>query len=316
MAFNSSGVPPCLEANPDISGVGVRISFYLQTIALVLLTARSLDESLNSVWTLLGTSFGLTVSALVTAVQKQLPLYQAIIVTDLVWLSNFAIFMALATYNRHPRGSYNVQYAAILQTYIAMCVLFYLWAQAAALESESHVGKTVFVVLFISTPAAGTGRTIALVVTTLMSVGYSVTACLFLYRHPKFWASAKKPHAPKTSHPPSMPLAPLNGGAAPNHRHSATSTGGHLPPRLTIDPHLMTLIICFMIPYVITIICTELQLTRNRLCYGDTFWGFGQILAMTVTIVPVVITIGAFRKYGWKQRPRVVTERTQSEESA
>lgn len=65
---------------------------------LVLLAGRSLEEALNSVWTLLGTSFGLTISALVTAVRNELPLYQAIIVTDLVWLANWAIFMALATY--------------------------------------------------------------------------------------------------------------------------------------------------------------------------------------------------------------------------
>ncbi|KAJ6551965.1 hypothetical protein B0H19DRAFT_1264573 [Mycena capillaripes] len=56
---------------------------------------------------------GLTISALVSAVHDELPLYQAIIVTDLMWLAHYAIFTALATCNRHLRGSPVVQYAVI-----------------------------------------------------------------------------------------------------------------------------------------------------------------------------------------------------------
>src|SRR5882672_3670617 len=95
----------CSEA-PDISGIGVRVAFYSQTVlcgeasnnpsaiqrlifGIVLLAGRSLSEALGSVWTLLGTSFGLTVSAIVTATNEALPLHQGIIVTYLVWLANF-----------------------------------------------------------------------------------------------------------------------------------------------------------------------------------------------------------------------------------
>ncbi|KAJ7923830.1 hypothetical protein B0H13DRAFT_1979428 [Mycena leptocephala] len=311
----------CQPANPDISGLGVRISFYLQTIALVLLAGRSLEEALNSVWTLLGTSFGLTISALVTAVQNELPLYQAIIVTDLVWLANWAIFMALATYNRHPRGSHIVQYAAIGQTYISMASILYLWARAGALELElgGQKGQTVFVVLFISTSAIGVGRKIALVMTTLLLIGYSVVAMLFLWRHRRS-AEPERAHRsrerrtsnahqdalalmprvstpqpqPPPSAPPPMAPPPLAGGAPTR-----------LPPSLALDPHLIILSLFIGLPYVITVGSTELQIRFNKLCPENGFWGFGQILAMTVTIVPVVVTAQAFRKYGWKQRARV-----------
>ncbi|KAJ7133333.1 hypothetical protein C8R44DRAFT_870739 [Mycena epipterygia] len=287
----------CREANPDISGLGVRISFYLQTIALVFLAGRSLEEALNSVWTLMGTSFGLTVSALVTAVSNELPLYQAIIVTDLVWLANYAIFMSLATYNRHPRGSHMVQYAAIVQTYISIACIIYLWARAPELESDAHTGKTIFVVLFFLTSATGRGRKVALAITTLLFIGYTIVATLFFWNH--------RPITPEKPYP----LTNISHPASPSPGTAIAPAHSRPPPALRIDPHLSTLGVFFGIPYVITLISTELQIARNDLCTAEnSFWGFGQILAMTVTIVPVVITVTAFLKYGWKQRPRARPE--------
>ncbi|KAJ7636883.1 hypothetical protein FB45DRAFT_907611 [Roridomyces roridus] len=303
--------PNCFETNPDISGLGVRLSFYLQTIALVLLTGRSLEESLNSVWTLLGTSFGLTISALVTAVQNELPLYQAIVVTDLVWLANYAIFMALATYNRHPKGSHTVQYAAIGQTYISMAIILYLWSRAAELEKlqqgAQHIDNTIFVVLFISTPATGKGRTVAIIISSLFLLGYTAVACHFfwnnyprmlLFRTLSKTASQSQSSSAGKSSPQPSPKRPKS-----RPKHSS-----RLPPSLSVDPHLIILGLCFIVPYVVTVGSTELQLKRNPLCSGDSFWGFGQILAMTVTIVPVFITLEAFRKYGFNQRARAAGE--------
>ncbi|KAJ7679021.1 hypothetical protein DFH06DRAFT_503576 [Mycena polygramma] len=295
-----SNMNQCLEANPDISGLGVRISFYVQTIAL----GRSLEEALNSVWTLLGTSFGLTVSALVTAGRAELPLYQAIIVTDLVWLANWAIFTALATYNRHPRGSHAVQYAALAQTYLSMGSILILWARAPALEAaHGHAGQTVFVVVFAPTKAVGAGRVVALVVTGILLLGYSVVAAVFLWRHllhPRRQRESvdggkdfELTSRSSTPPPPAVPAAP---GAPPT----------RLPPSLALDPHLIILALFIGLPYVVTVVSTELQIHRNRLCSDNASWGFGQILALTVTIVPLAVTVQAFRKYGWRQRARAV----------
>ncbi|KAF7304046.1 F-box domain-containing protein [Mycena indigotica] len=318
----------CLEANPDISGLGVRIAFYAQTLALVLLTGRSLEEALSSVWTLLGTSFGLAVSALVTAAQAQLPLYQAIIVTDLVWLANFAIFMALAAYNRHPRGSRVVQYCAIAQTYVSMGCVLYIWSQADQLDGDGgpDEDKTIFVVMFASVNATGHGRTIALTITSLLLAAYSVVAGLFLWKRvPPLVAQslqarrAKPKPSPKRPDPLSLSL-PLTSSvsAAPSsaasnastfpppsrHRPRAVSTTT-APPSLPFDPHLLILTVLFLPPYLVTLICTELQIVRNDICpASNNSWGFGQVLALSVTIVPFVITCQAFWRYGIKQRKR------------
>jgi len=174
----------CSEA-PDISGIGVRIAFYIQTIACVLLTGRSLSEALSSVWTLLGTSFGLTVSAIVTAAHNDLPLYQGIVVTYLVWLANFALLMSLASYARHPHPSKAIQLVAILQTYFSTACTLYLWARAPSYGSKSHIAfadQTVFVVFFKNTSAVGDGRIVALTIVAIMILGYSILVYAFLAR--------------------------------------------------------------------------------------------------------------------------------------
>ncbi|KAJ7911771.1 hypothetical protein B0H13DRAFT_2328041 [Mycena leptocephala] len=234
-----------------------------ESILCLLLTAHPLEEALNSVWTLLnllGTSFGLTISVFVTAVQDELPLYQVIIPTDLVWLANWAIFMAHATYNRHPRGSHAMQYTTIRQTYISMALIL-------------------------------------LVVTTLLLIGYTVIAARFLKRRFLYilthkhqqglndkllplhrrgprrrlcrllpWLSPRpRPH-PRLrffSCPQVHARATLPHSQAPGASASAPT---RLPPSLALDPHLIILGFFILLPYVVT------------------------VLSMTVTIVPVVVT--------------------------
>jgi hypothetical protein len=253
----------------------------------VFLAGRSLGEALNSVWTLLGTSFGLTISGLVTAVRHELPLYQAIILTDLLWLADYAIFVALAAYNRHPRNSYTVQYAAILQIYFSSLIVLYVWARAPLLESDEDAGKTVFVVLFVSTSAIAAGRIIALVFTSLLIAGYSFIALPYIWQNPPElkklidgFVDARDPlPIGQPPHPPMQSTAPTC--AAPAGHNSTTTSLPNPPPshrlRRVIDPHLVTLSLYFGIPYIITLICTELQIHRNRLCTQNSSLEFGQV---------------------------------------
>jgi hypothetical protein len=246
-------------------------------------------------------------------VQNELPLYQAIIVTDLVWLANWAIFMALATYNRHPRGSHIVQYAAIGQTYISMASILYLWARAAALELElgGQKGQTVFVVLFIKTSAIGVGRKIALVMTTLLLIGYSIVAILFLWRHRRSAEPERGTHHPHKSrarrtsnaHQDALALMPRVSTPQPQPPPSAPPpmappplAGGaptRLPPSLALDPHLIILGLFIGLPYVITVGSTELQIRFNQLCPENVFWGFGQVhfVFLMLCLCPAILFI-------------------------
>ncbi|KAG5342024.1 hypothetical protein C0989_005704 [Termitomyces sp. Mn162] len=72
------------DSNPDISGVGVRVSFYLQTFLLVLLVDRSWQNAPIALWTFIATSAGLVLAAII--IRDQLTLFQALQVSNLVWL--------------------------------------------------------------------------------------------------------------------------------------------------------------------------------------------------------------------------------------
>lgn len=157
-----------------------------------------------------------------------------------------------------------------------MSCILYLWARAPELETESHAGQTVFIVLFISTSATGTGRLIALVVTTIMLLGYSIVASLFLWRHLPRPSEVKKHPGRRVSNPPapqSVPMVPLMSPVDP-----ARPTNNRLPPSLAIDPHLIVLSLFIGLPYIITLGSTELQIHRNVLCPENAFWGFGQVM--------------------------------------
>lgn len=212
-------------------------------------------------WTLLGTSFGLTVSAIVTAANEALPLHQGIVVTYLVWLANFSLLMCLASYARHPHPSKTTQLFAILQTYFSTACTLYLWVKAPSFGSKSHIAftdQTVFVVLFYSTSAVGHGRIVALTVVAAMILGYSILVFAFLAR--RLWSAQGSKQAHNTVPP-----------------HSPAQHRDRLLPALPVDPHLLTLLGIFSIPYLIAVTCIELQLVRNSFCSRNSSWGFGQV---------------------------------------
>ena len=113
---NATNCTGGIPTNSDISGIGVRAAFYIQTAILgqsdcmedqiytmkgyltltgtlspVLLVDRSIEDALGSLWTLISLSFGLTLAAIsiIPDSQQPLNLLQAIIVSILQQVSNY-----------------------------------------------------------------------------------------------------------------------------------------------------------------------------------------------------------------------------------
>ncbi|KAJ6554329.1 hypothetical protein B0H19DRAFT_144969 [Mycena capillaripes] len=66
--------PLCLYTlNTDISGIGVRISYYLQTLFLGFLSARSgsLDEITGALYTLMATNSAMAVTGLILGLKSE-----------------------------------------------------------------------------------------------------------------------------------------------------------------------------------------------------------------------------------------------------
>jgi hypothetical protein len=170
--------------NPDISGIGVRCSFYLQTFLLVLLVDRSWEDAPSALWTFIATSFGLTVAALAQVTKNQLSLFQALQVSNLVWLANFGTFLALASYSRRKSRSKSkgskgklakpenyVKFGAMFQTLLSMILTEWLWGNASTFGSQCSTNLQ-YVLFVVKVNALGGGRIVALTLTSLLIAGY------------------------------------------------------------------------------------------------------------------------------------------------
>ncbi|KAJ7492475.1 hypothetical protein FB451DRAFT_534388 [Mycena latifolia] len=159
------------STNPDISGIGVRVSFYLQTFLLVILVDRSWQDAPIALWTFIATSFGLTIATIVQYRSgAQLTLFQGLQVSNLVWLANFGTFVALASYSRQKAAShkdhsirvgadYNVKFGAMMQTLLSMALTIYMWSTADSFGSMPECSHLVNYMIFaFKAPALGTGK--------------------------------------------------------------------------------------------------------------------------------------------------------------
>jgi len=170
--------------NPDIAGIGVRVSFYLQTFLLVILVDRSWQDAPTALWTFIATSFGLTIATIVQQSDGQLTLFQGLQVSNLVWLANFGTFVALASYSRQKAAShketdirvgpdYNVKFGALIQTLLSMALTVYMWVKADTFGSMPQCSHLVnFMVFAIKVPALGAGRIIGLTASSILTATY------------------------------------------------------------------------------------------------------------------------------------------------
>jgi hypothetical protein len=161
------------QTNPDISGVGIRISFYLQNFILgelgpivviailhplidslqVLLVNRSWEDAPNSLWTFIATNFGLTIAALAQLKGDELTLFEAIEVSYLIWLANFGTFLALASYSGQkekykarrwgtniaaPKHDNFVMVGAVVQTFFSIILTLVMWCVRNTSNSPSY----------------------------------------------------------------------------------------------------------------------------------------------------------------------------------
>ncbi|KAJ3482431.1 hypothetical protein NLI96_g6979 [Meripilus lineatus] len=208
-----------VAVNPDISGIGVRLSFYLQNLFLVLLVTRSWEDAPGALWTFVTTSFGLTVAAVIQAKNHELSFFQALQVSNLVWMANFGSYLALASYSRHranheenkkmskssknantetaqkTRSDDSVKFAAMLQMFFSIALTFYTWKNASTLGNQDQCTPTVKYVIFVALPALHSGRVVALTITGILTAGYAFITAHELLSYFKKKKSPTKPDA-------------------------------------------------------------------------------------------------------------------------
>jgi hypothetical protein len=187
-----------LLSNPDISGTGVRLAFYIQAF----LTGSVLISNSNSpccadnrcslgvlaytpkadvdasYWSMTITAFALFISATALHNMRQLSLYQGILVADLLYLHSYIAVISLLPHYRKSNLAYVINaptrqqrshdwWSGMLRTLpvlsIATVFGLFIWTHAPTFGSQPECNhQTTFVFLAFPFPALGSGRTAAL----------------------------------------------------------------------------------------------------------------------------------------------------------
>ncbi|KAJ3998539.1 hypothetical protein F5050DRAFT_1805882 [Lentinula boryana] len=323
----------CRASDSDISGIGVRGSFYLQSFLLVILVDRSTDAS-TSLWTFTAASFGLTIAAVIQYAKQQLTLLEALQVSNLVWLANFGIFVALASYSRHKRNTrrkhggkkaksggrrlgrghesdYGVKTASMVQTLLSMALTLYMWAVPETFEPSLCFNTLNYVLFVWRIPVRHSGRIVGLTFSAILTCVYVIITL-----H-EYWISYRKRQrkAKKTGVAPPLASSSARHEPSPykneNLRTLSPSLSISQPLTLksnrphrklwsNIDPMFIGILFFESVVFLYLIVSNEILLRDNHADTGE--FGFGQILALVVVLPVLLSVIGAFRENGFRPR--------------
>ncbi|KAJ3540604.1 hypothetical protein NMY22_g4232 [Coprinellus aureogranulatus] len=315
-----AGIP----VNTDISGLGVRISMYLQAILTVIIVCVSPADASSAYWSMTVIALGLIVSIIVTAILQDISLMDAIVSTYLLILpvvaSSFGI-IHLASQPASRRGPNAVRKAhshlLILTSWLRSALTYsfalFVWAKTPNFGSGPPEcdQATRFTFFWASFPALGLCRII-----NLLAWGMLATAFLGRTYMGKFTLLASIRGLfmgdDIMSQPYDPPAAEIHYESEDHysyqtdeHSHQETIYRyGHVLH--DIFQGMMTQILGWapsgehdsykkygQLLIVITIIAwaiimTELTLKRNVLKVDvNNTWGFGQVLSLILTIAPL-----------------------------
>ncbi|KAJ7731815.1 hypothetical protein DFH07DRAFT_150502 [Mycena maculata] len=315
---NGEGPP----MNTDISGIGVRVSFYLQTLFLSCLSARSgsLDEISGALYTLLATNTAMAVTALILGLKPspEISFHDALVVFYLLYLSWVTVFFTLPACARFPGNVKMLHFASIIQSYTVFAFAFAMLITADTFGQYPKCNRNGVVVIFRPFSALKAGRTVAWIMTVLVATVYTG---ILVKDH--------MPPAPKLVHqwiqkrvtkqiPATDQDIPMTSPhvAPPQKRAPATAPGrvqyhSRKPPEMPMEYdlqiawNLVIEIAVVLMLWGLTVMNTELLIRWNRFnpSGAQSSWQFGQVLPMFLTLLPFCNLVNAFRDFGLRPLP-------------
>ncbi|KZP08197.1 hypothetical protein FIBSPDRAFT_1052534 [Athelia psychrophila] len=316
------GAPPM---NTDISGVGVRISFYLQTLFLGFQAARSGsgDDITGAEYTLIATNIAMA------STQTHYPplsfsnahFGSALVVLYLLtlcWVTNICLLASCGSIKQDVRI---LQLLSVLQSIVvfafALAVLITAHTFGSNPECNTHA-KLVFLRPFRVFDA---GRIVGGVTCGIVLVLYiCMTARDYLY---PLFISIKQKKAGGILPPDGVTTAPLQAGM-PAHIPKSNlpsdiqdtsdanleayaklkSRGEDQMSELNFDGTLTLQLLAILILWALAVMNTELLIVRNRFASSEgpqSMWQFGQVLPLLLIIVPFVGMIKTFNANGLRK---------------
>ncbi|KAJ7149169.1 hypothetical protein C8R43DRAFT_1007404 [Mycena crocata] len=314
------GGPPM---NTDISGIGVRVSFYLQTLFLSCLSARSgdLNEITGALYTLLATNTAMAVAALILGLKPnpEISFHDALVVFYLLYLSWVTVFFSLPACARFPGNVKRLHFFSIVQSYTVFAFAFAMLITAPSFGRSPLCNPNAVVVVFRPFSALTSGRIVCWVMTGLVVALYTgILVKDHMPPAPKLvhqWIQKRvTKQIPATDH--DLPMTSPDVGVPPP-RNAPTRVPAKVqyhsrkPPEqpmeydLQIAWHIVIEIAVVLILWGLTVMNTELLIRWNNFAPSDgtSSWQFGQVLPMFLVVLPLSNLINAFRDFGLRPLP-------------
>ncbi|KAJ7708086.1 hypothetical protein B0H17DRAFT_1191585 [Mycena rosella] len=312
--------------NTDISGIGVRVSFYLQTLFLSCLCARSGDanEIAGALYTLLATNTAMAVTALILGLKPipEISFHDGLVVFYLLYLSWVTVCFSLPACARLGNGASDkrsgnikmLHFFSIVQSYTVFAFAFAMLITARTFGSSVLCNTHAVVVLFRPFSALTSGRTVCWVMTVLVVTVYTgilvkdhmppakkLVPQWIQKRVTKQIPAASDQDLPKTS-PDVVPPPRSAPVIAPGNVQfrARQPPEPHMEYDLQIAWNLVIEIVVVLILWGLTVMNTELLIRWNNFAPSDgtSSWQFGQVLPMFLVVLPLTNVVNAFREFG------------------
>jgi len=301
----------CIESNSDIAGIGIRINFYV-TILLTAITPENghTDELLDGLYTnSVINGLSLVITAVIQTMEKQLDLYHAIFVMQIIFSLNFVYAYGQRRFIRSDQNDFRMKIFIGFQTLTTVVFtvwLLYVWIKGSNFGSQPSCNNLVKYVLFFADV-----RATATWLRVLFIMNLVMTACTLLFRFSAILSEhmeqlRKEIH--KLTHKlkkrtkvwrvePQVPRGRQESQESQEPEESEEQRSTHDGP----VPRFVTFSLVYAVYGVATL---ELIAHRNRpnIQSGENTWGFGQIIAVILTLGSLIDLVVLLRdRYARKE---------------
>ncbi|KAL5498538.1 hypothetical protein ACEPAH_1892 [Sanghuangporus vaninii] len=307
------------EMNTDISGPGVRISFYFQALFLGLISTRSesVEERASSLYMLICTNVALVITTFILGFRPDpnMSLHDAILVFYLLGLSWITIFFSLPAYNRFRKKDKILQGFYIFHSYLIFAFVLAVLIKAPTFGMSPRCNRHAVVVIFGDIPALSIGRIIACISIGIVIVIFTLL-CVYDYKLPeqckkiRAWMEERRKETASEESDGSEEAnqayeKPIEHKSKNRDRYAEAIDNGMF---LTgVDGRLIINLIVIVVLWAIFVMNSELSIVHNHFDgggdgIGPALWGFGQVFPMLMLVLPLVSLCQSFKELGLKKR--------------
>ncbi|KAI9510546.1 hypothetical protein F5148DRAFT_1281828 [Russula earlei] len=279
----------CINPNPDISGIGIRINFYVTILlAGIVPDTRHTTELLDGLYkssVLYG--FALVMTAVIQTLQGQLDLYHAVVVTQIVFSLNLFYIYALKRFFISSGRDYRMRIFIKVQVFSTLTFTIwslFVWIKDSDFGSQPECNYLVKYVFFFVTVRATVGWLRILLIVSLSSVIFQFFLLAAIYKIWYAFADAEQEGQYR--------------GTEQEGRHRGTEQGdAHGPGAFgTVFTYIVTFISATSAVFGVAFV--ELIVQRNSpiILPGENAWGFGQIIALILIFGSIIDILVAIRQ--------------------